>query len=224
MTTSPVFRECAVPLSLSKPSSWWPVLPVLPSLATIGLEACNLCTLHSCRCDTTRCDDSFILQKPWVVSTWFCFAMNVIYLNENKELKLWSCHPWINAQLITCPSTSWPFKFSGFREAAERQDVSRTSTHWPRQDFQLRHLHRQGQRGQGHLCKYASMWNVMSFHKPNGVYKWTIIMMGGGLVPEWKWNIFRHYPDRCCSEGKELHEGSVNCVFPMLVPFSFQEW
>ena len=146
MTTSPMIRQCGVPCSQKECSSWWPALLVLPSLASIGPASCNLCALYT---------DVTWTPSP-VTITSICKILKIYYkwrvrLVHDNHLMFWSCHPSVDAQLVSSPATPWLLNFS--ERQPKRQDVSWTTAHWLGQDFQLCHLHRQGQRGQGHLCK-----------------------------------------------------------------------
>ena len=107
MTTSPMIRQCGVPCSQKECSSWWPALLVLPSLASIGPASCNLCAL-----------DTDVTWTPSPVTiTSICKILKIYYkwrvrLVHDHRLMFWSCHPSVDAQLVSSPATPWLLNFS----------------------------------------------------------------------------------------------------------------
>ena len=88
-------------------SSWWPALLVLPSLASIGPASCNLCALYT---------DVTWTPSP-VTITSICKILKIYYkwrvrLVHDHQLMFWSCHPSVDAQLVSSPATPWLLNFS----------------------------------------------------------------------------------------------------------------
>ena len=50
---------------------------------------------------------------------------------------------------------------------------------------------------------------------------YPLVLKLNSVLKSMKWNIFRYYPDCCCSQGEKLHQGSVELCPIKLVTFSF---